>query len=295
MVVLFLLWAIMLMQVSGCTGSRGLGSEPLNLKGVDMHIIRNSLTLGIFTTVALGGARAEDLVYVAVDPCRIADTRNASEGYIRANTNRDFRIAGTSGELAEQGGQVGCQNPKRSTDPVAVAAYILAVPTESSTGNGVLSAYPSNLPPPPTGSGSTVNFAEGQIIGNTTIVRVCSETRCPAGGELAVLARNTDQHVVIDVQGYFFPIDDSGREVVESTITPNVANGTVLSETLSCPNDKVAVSGGYTLTSQESFIYSILSSAPTGDPQDWRFTYRVSYDPDKGPVPINLYAICSYE
>ncbi len=258
-------------------------------------IIRNTLTLGIFIIIAVGAAHAEDLVYVAVDPCRIADTRNASEGYIRANTNRDFLVAGTSGELAEQGGLVNCRNPKRSKDPVAVAAYILAVPTESSTGNGVLSAYPSNLPPPPTGSGSTVNFAEGQIIGNTTIVRVCSETRCPAGGELAVLARNTDQHVVIDIQGYFFPVDDSGREIVERTLTPNVANGTVLSETLSCPPDKVAVSGGYTLTPQDDFIYSIQSSAPTDDSEDWNFTFKVSYDPGTGPVPINLYAICSYD
>lgn len=254
--------------------------------------IRNTLTLSIFTTVVLSGAQAEDLVYVAVDPCRIADTRNASEGYIRANTNRNFLVAGTSSELADQGGQVSCRNPNRPTDPVAVAAYILAVPTESSAGNGVLSAYPSNLPPPPTGSGSTVNFAEGQVIGNTTIVRVCSETRCPAGGELAVLARNTDQHVVIDIQGYFFPVENIDREIVERTVTPNVESGTVLSETLSCPPDRVAVSGGYTLTSQDSFIYSIQSSAPTEDVEDWKFTYRVSYDPAAGPVPIDFYAIC---
>ena len=254
--------------------------------------VRNTLVLGIFSAVVLSGAHADDLVYAAVNPCRIADTRNASEGYIRANTNRDFLIAGTSGELAEQGGQVDCRIPRRSTDPVAVAAYILAVPTESSTGNGALSAYPSNLPPPPTGSGSTVNFAEGQVIGNTTIVRVCSETRCPAGRELAVLARNSDQHVVIDIQGYFFPVEDIDREIVESTLTPNVTSGTVLSEILSCPPDKVAVSGGYTLTPQGDSIYSIQSSAPTDDPEDWKFTFKVSYDSDKGPAPINLYAIC---
>jgi hypothetical protein len=112
---------------------------------------------------------------------------------------------------------------------------------------------------------------------------------------LAVLARNTDQHVVIDIQGYFFPVDDSGREIVERTLTPNVSNGTVLSETLSCPPDKVAVSGGYTLTPQDGFIYSIQSSAPTDDSEDWNFTFKVSYDPNTGPVPINLYAICSYD
>jgi len=163
------------------------------------------LTVSV-TVLASNIARAqEELVYVAVEPCRVADTRSSSEGFITANTNRNFKVAGSAGALADQGGQVDCLNP-RSQKPVAVAAYILAVPSNGgSNSKGVLSAYPSDLPPPPVGSGSTVNFGAGQTIGNTTIVTVCASNGCPAAGELSILARNSDQDVVVDVQGYFYP------------------------------------------------------------------------------------------
>jgi len=148
---------------------------------------------------------AEDLVYVAVNPCRIVDTRIAG-GAITANTFRNFRVAGTTGELAVQGGQTDCLDPKSGTGqkPLAISAYVIAVPATGSTG-GVLTAYPSNLLPPPPGAGSTVNFATGQVIGNTTNITLCDQVTCPADGEFAILARNTNQHVVIDVQGYFYP------------------------------------------------------------------------------------------
>ena len=141
----------------------------------------------------------DELVYVAVEPCRIADTRRAALGVIRAETSRNFRVSGSSNDLAAQGVTEGCDNPKGDQAPVAVAAYILAVPAQSSTGRGVLTAYPSDSPSPPAGAGSTVNFAEEQIIGNTSIVTLCSED-CPDDGQLAILARRTDEHVVIDVQ-----------------------------------------------------------------------------------------------
>jgi hypothetical protein len=154
----------------------------------------------------------EDLVYVAVDPCRIADTRKSTQGVIVANTERDFRISGTSSQLSSQGGEVNCLHPKENAgvDPVAVAAYIIAVSSPSSAGNGALSVYPSNLAPPPPGSGTTVNFTEDTNTGNTTIATLC-ETNCPGGRELSILARNSDRDVVIDVQGYFYSAKDNGR------------------------------------------------------------------------------------
>jgi len=69
------------------------------------------------------------------------------------------------------------------------------------------------LLPPPVGAGSTVNFAAGQVIGNTTNITLCDQVACPTDGEFAILARNTNQHVVIDVQGYFYP-STAAKEVV---------------------------------------------------------------------------------
>jgi hypothetical protein len=146
----------------------------------------------------------EDLIYVAVDPCRIVDTREAG-GAITANDFRNFLVSGSLGELAVQGGKTDCLNPKAGQDPLAISAYVVAVPATGSTA-GVLTAYPSDHLPPPVGAGSTVNFAAGQVIGNTTNITLCDQTSCPIDGEFAVLARNTDEHVVIDVQGYFYPL-----------------------------------------------------------------------------------------
>lgn len=165
-------------------------------------------TFLVFTSVlsTLSPVMAQDdLVYVPVDPCRVVDTRSGG-GAISANTFRNFLVSGTMGELAVQGGQTDCLDPKAGTGekPLAISAYVVAVPANGSS-NGVLTAYPSHLLPPPVGAGSTVNFAAGQIIGNTTNITLCDQVTCPTDGEFAVLARNTNQHVVIDVQGYFYP------------------------------------------------------------------------------------------
>ena len=159
----------------------------------------------IFLMIALGTANPQDeLSYVAVDPCRIVDTREAV-GAITANNIRNFRVSGTLGELAIQGGKTDCLAPKAGVNPLAISAYVLAVPATGSTA-GVLTAYPSDHLPPPVGAGSTVNFAAGQVIGNTTNITLCDQTSCTTDGEFAVLARSTDQHVVVDVQGYFYPL-----------------------------------------------------------------------------------------
>jgi hypothetical protein len=81
---------------------------------------------------------------------------------------------------------------------VAISAYVIATPPNASSGSGVLTAYPAGDPVPPVGEGSTVNFAAQQTIGNTTTISLGNAS------QFAVLARNTDQHVIVDVQGYFY-------------------------------------------------------------------------------------------
>ena len=149
-------------------------------------------------------ARAEDLVYSAVTPCRIVDTRNAG-GVIPANDFRNFLVSGSIGELAVQGGQTDCLPPKEAT-PSAITAYVITVPSAP----GILMAYPSDQLPPPEGFGSTVNSATGQVAGNTTNITLCTD--CPADGEFAILARTSDQHVVVDIQGYFYPMAEQSQE-----------------------------------------------------------------------------------
>ncbi len=185
----------------------------------------------------------DDLIYVPVDPCRIVDTRSGG-GAITANTVRNFLVSGSLGELAVQGGQTDCLDPKAGTGqkPLAISAYVVAVPASGST-NGVLTAYPSHRLPPPVGAGSTVNFAPGQVIGNTTNITLCDQVSCPTDGEFAILARNTNQHVVIDVQGYFYPSTTVKQPVAVD------ASGNILGDIYGFETPEIA----YVLTPQGYF------------------------------------------
>jgi hypothetical protein len=136
----------------------------------------------------------DGLVYVATPPCRIADTRGGG-GAITANTSINLRSYGQ--DLSAQGGG-NCPRPRAFSEPVAISAYVIAVPPNASSGSGVLTAYPAGDEVPAVGEGSTVNFAAQQVIGNTTTITLGT------GSQFAMLARNTDQHVVVDVQGYFY-------------------------------------------------------------------------------------------
>lgn len=240
--------------------------------------------------VASGFGRAyaqQDLVYVAVEPCRVADTRGSSVGVVRAGTNRNFRIVGDAGSLAEQGGRVDCPNPRNGERPVAVAAYIIAVPPENSSGNGVLAAYPSDQPLPEVGSGSTVNFRKDQVVGNTTIATICSGGNCPSDGELAILARVSDQHVVVDIQGYFYPQKATPGYVVVQAPFAEVNRNSILVEAR-CPNGKQVLSGGGNLVNS-SWIMD--GSYPAPDGAGWRASYKSPGDTFS--VAGAVWAICA--
>jgi len=252
--------------------------------------MKKALTLTI-VSLALVASSAfvyaqEELVYVAVEPCRVADTRQSAMGVIRADTSRNFHVSGSSGDLAAQGGEVDCPNPRDGELPVAVSAYILAVPASSSSDKGVLSAYPSDEPPPPTGSGSTVNFDLGQTIGNTTNATVCSGGDCPSDGQLAVLARKTDEHVVIDIQGYFYRESVPGYQVVEDSFA--VANSDGFIATLDCPAGKKVLGGGGTLLDGSWFMQG---SYPKADGSGWRVRYRTSGATFSAAVTV--WAVCA--
>jgi len=213
----------------------------------------------------------DELVYIAVEPCRVADTRQSAMGVIRADTSRNFRVSGSSGDLAAQGGAADCPGPKPGEQPVAISAYILAVPAESSSDKGVLTAYPSDEPAPPAGSGSTVNFDLGQTIGNTTNATICSGGDCPSDGELAVLARKTDEHAVIDIQGYFYRQKISGYQIVADSFAVANSNGFVA--TMNCPAGKKALGGGGSLLDTGWYLHG---SYPKEDGSGWQVSYRTA-------------------
>jgi hypothetical protein len=157
-------------------------------------------------------AQTTDSIFVAVNPCRLVDTRKGLALPVPSNGNTTFLASGTAPQLFNQGGNqsTGCAAPRPgSVAPTAIAAYIVAVPAGSSVGDGILTAYPSDQAQPPVGTASTVNFQKDVILGNTTNITLCT-SGCPAGGTFSILSRNTNEHVVIDVLGYYYPAPKLG-------------------------------------------------------------------------------------
>jgi hypothetical protein len=175
----------------------------------------------LLTAAGIPAQAQENLIYVAVEPCRLVETRPAlgGAGPIPESGTRNFLVYGDEADLSSQGGAAGgCAHPREDSgvEPLAISAYVVGVPTATS-GAGHLTAYPSDGPEPDNAS-ATVNYEAQQVNGNTTNVTLCQPgPTCPTDGQMAIKAFTTDQNVVIDVQGYFYP-----------------ATGT-------CPDDMVAV------------------------------------------------------
>ena len=183
-----------------------------------------ALFMIISGATALGPVQAQDdLVYVAVEPCRLADTRKT--GVMGKGVSRNFLVSGSN--LAAQGGG-SCVHPKDGTgvEPLAASVYIVAVPTGSSDG-GWLVAFSSDQIPPTSNSVATLNYAKGQVVGNTTIATLCQPGSCPTDGQLGLVSYNSHQHVIVDVQGYFYPQGGAAKGYVVVDINDQVIGGAV--------------------------------------------------------------------
>jgi hypothetical protein len=254
----------------------------------------------IFGAPALTPVQAQsDLVYVAVNPCRLADTRKSS--IMLDGVPRNFQVSGEN--LSFQGGG-SCIHPKAGTgvEPLAASVYIVAVPTVS-TGAGWLTAYPSDQIPPTSNSVATLNYAKGQVIGNTTIATLCQPGSCPIDGQLGLVSFSSAQNVVIDVQGYFYPQTAADNTfIVETAYNFGTSYGSCCSEvaTATCPTESIMTGGGVQCSS-DNFNSSttnfgvINSSAPAGNSYlGGCYADALSYSTLKFGPAITVFAVCAY-
>ena len=132
------------------------------------------------------------LLYTAVTPCKIVDTRDTSGGIIGAFTARNFHVFGSAGTISAQGGNAaGCPSP--AGEPRAAHINMIAVnPTAKSN----LQAFPLGAGP---GAGLSVNH-------NTIDTNLANagtvETITGAGPDITVTSRFASAHAVISVLGY---------------------------------------------------------------------------------------------
>jgi hypothetical protein len=157
--------------------------------------------------------------FVPVLPCRVVDTRSGSP--VAAGATLDVAVAGRCG--------VG-------TNATAVAATIAVI---NPTAPGFATMFPKGGQRPGT---STVNYGPGQVVANSQLIAL-------GAGELSVYTLVTS-HVIVDITGYFVPVDEpvvSGRFVpitprraLDTRLTGSPAAGGVVTVDLGLPDDAQA-------------------------------------------------------
>ena len=197
-----------------------------------------------------------NLLFTAVTPCRIVDTRLAggplSPGEIRSYYVRD--------SVAFQGGNpAGCQAPEGELHGVAV--NVTAVPVE---GTGNLRIFPFGSTPP---NASLVNYKTGlQNIANSATIKTCYN----CGRDISIQSNFGTAHVVIDVFGYTYAgmpctysISPASRSFSSSggTGTISVTSPSGCSWSASEAVSWITITSGSTGTGSGTVTYSVSANA----------------------------------
>ncbi len=131
----------------------------------------------------------QETLAVSVTPCRIVDTREASDGALGASP-RSFVATGT-GSFPSQGGQsLGCGIPAGAT------AVNMSVSVVNPTGTGFLRVWPQGLAEP---QATLANFQTNDSTSVTAVIPVS-----PSTGRFTVRSSRAT-HLVVDVIGYTVP------------------------------------------------------------------------------------------
>ena len=141
-----------------------------------------------FTAVPVGVMpNPSELLYVAVPPCRVADTRKGG-GLVVGGSTRTFHVTGTSGFTPAGGTSGGCGIP------AGAAAAAITVTGAGSTGSGFMTLFAQGTPRP---NVSQVSFTKGHNVST------------PANGPLSAASGSVSlftsgaTHVLLDVSGYY--------------------------------------------------------------------------------------------
>jgi hypothetical protein len=178
------------------------------------------------------GAVDTDLVFVAVPPCRLFDTRVAG-GAIAANTVRGFDVTAV-GDYSFQGGSNTNCGGVGAAGSFAAAAINFTVVTP--TGAGYITAFPFGGTQP---LAATVNYSAGSIVGNLSVVRL---DQTAAANELNVYSF-AQTHLVADIVGYYINPEATAIQCVDTadTIVSVLAGATANASAPAC-------TAGYTTT-----------------------------------------------
>jgi hypothetical protein len=199
--------------------------------------------------VAAPVAQAE---YVAISPCRIADSRSSSAGVYARNATRPLQITGTTGFATQGGAVTGCGIPTTAT--AAVLSFTIA----DSTGQGRLTVFPSGATRPNTTA--LTYYKNTKISGEVT-------SKIGADGTIRVTNVSlATANVVADAVGYY-------ATPIAATVS---ATGTLLSHTAQVDSVVKTDTGQYQILMKAGT--NILQCAAVGTPQNSEYTLAAYTD-----------------
>ena len=173
--------------------------------------------LALALAAGTASAAAGELVFNAIPPCRIIDTRCPGlppnqctpHAIVHGPSNfYSFQIHGLTTDYRAQGGSAsGCGIPDAAANHNVAKAIAINVVAAGAAGAGDFKAWPADQAQP---ASSVINFSAlaqngGLNIANGIILPICDDltnTGC-AQGDITVRAESADAFLVADVTGYF--------------------------------------------------------------------------------------------
>ena len=135
---------------------------------------------------SLDGLPSQPLPFVAIDPCRVVDTRGGAPyggGPFAPGEIRTFDLDSAPAPC--------------DTIPATARAFALNFTVVNTTGPGYFSAYPTG--PQPSPLTSTINFVAGDVLANGTVVPADDQ------GRIDVFSGGAPSDLVVDISGYYAP------------------------------------------------------------------------------------------
>ncbi|HEY3736354.1 MAG TPA: hypothetical protein VGL26_02835 [Jatrophihabitans sp.] len=127
--------------------------------------------------------------YVALSPCRLADSRLSPAGKFTRNSTRVLQITGTTGFSTQGGAATGCGVPAKAS------AVVLSFTTVNSSGQGRLVVYPSGVSEP---NSTALTYYKN--------VKISGEVTSKLGADGTIRVKNvslTATDIATDVVGYY--------------------------------------------------------------------------------------------
>ncbi len=150
---------------------------------------------------------ASDLAFTSIQPCRIIDTRFATNGInhrLTAGVMQTFNVVGgdvTPTTFTGQGGlRGGCNIPGFSSGTAQTQAIVVNLVAVSPAGVGYLLAWPTDRLQP---NASALNYPSSAAVvalANSIVLPVRQDRQ---GGDISIKAMGSDTDLVADVQGYY--------------------------------------------------------------------------------------------